>query len=69
MALPASYYESGWDVSIRMDGGAPVALGGPIFSGGSFANILVFNEKTEGKHTIEIICNSGSMYIGGLFIS
>ena len=69
LALPASYYDSGWDVSIRMDGGAPVALGGPIFSGGSFANILVFNEKTEGKHTIEIICNSGLMYIGGLFIS
>ena len=69
LALPASYYENDWDVSIRIDGGAVVSMNGPLFSGGAFANVLVFDEDEVGKHTIEIICNSGSMYIGGLFIS
>jgi hypothetical protein len=69
LALPASYYKGDWDVSIRIDGGTAVAMNGPLFSGGSFANVLVFDEDKVGEHTIEIICNSGAMYIGGLFIS
>ena len=69
LALPASYYKTDWDVSIRIDGGTAVTMNGPLFSGGAFANVLVFDEDVVGKHTIEIICNSGSMYIGGLFIS
>lgn len=69
LALPSSFYKEDWDVSIRIDGGTAVAMNGPLFSGGAFANVLVFDEDVVGKHTIEIICNSGSMYIGGLFIS
>ena len=67
LAIPTTY-KDGLDVSIRIDGGEAVALPGYIFNGGAFANAVVFNGE-EGEHTIEIICNSGTLYIGGLFVS
>lgn len=57
------------DVSIRIDGGAPKELGAYIFHGGAFANYLVLDEEASAKHTIEIICNSGTLPISGLFVS
>lgn len=69
VVIPASFYKEGVDASVRIDNGAIVPLDSPIFSGGAFANILVFESDTEATHTIEIICNSGSLYIGGLFVS
>ena len=57
------------DVSIRIDGGAPEEMGAYIFHGGAFANYLVLDEETSAKHTIEIICNSGTLPISGLFVS
>ena len=67
LAIPTTY-KDGLDVSIRIDGGESVTLPAYIFYGGAFANAVVFNGE-EGKHTIEIICNSGMLYIGGLFVS
>ena len=64
-----SDYASNLDVSIRIDGGASFKLGEAVFSGGRYANFLVFDEDTVGEHTIEITCNSGTLYLGGLFVS
>lgn len=57
------------DVSIRIDGGAPVKMDNYIFHGGAFSNYLVLDNSTSAKHTIEIICNSGSLNLSGLFVS
>ena len=57
------------DVTIRIDGGAPFSMETMLFKGGRYANYLVFDEDTAGEHTIEITCNSGTLYLGGLFVS
>ncbi len=57
------------DVTIRIDGGTPFKMGPALFGGGRYTNYLVFDEDTVGKHTIEITCNSGTLYLGGLFVS
>ena len=57
------------DVTIRIDGGTPFKMGSALISGGRYSNYLVFDEDTVGKHTIEITCNSGTLYLGGLFVS
>lgn len=49
--------------------GTPFKMGTMLFKGGRYANYLVFDEDTAGKHTIEITCNSGTLYLGGLFVS
>ena len=68
VAIPTDYKDS-MDVSVRIDGGAPIKLESYLFHGGSFANYLVLNGDEVSQHTIEIICHSGTMYIGGLFVS
>lgn len=62
-------YKDNLDVTIRIDDGPSVKLETCIFYGGAFANYLVFDDDSVMKHTIEIICNSGSMHIAGLFVS
>ncbi len=57
------------DVTIRIDGGSAFKMGPALFGGGRYTNYLVFDEDTVGKHTIEITCNSGTLYLGGLFVS
>lgn len=68
LAIPADYKDT-VDMSIRIDGGAPIKVEVYLFHGGAFANCLVLDEDTSEAHTIEIVCNSGTMYIGGLFVS
>lgn len=62
-------YKDNLDVSISIDGGPSEKLDAYIFHGGAFANFLVFDDDAVAKHTIEITCNSGSLYISGLFVS
>ena len=59
------------DVSVRIDGGKVVKLDieSKRFGGGRYTNFLVFDEDTVGEHTVEITCNSGTLYLGGLFVS
>jgi len=59
------------DVSVRIDGGKVVKLDieSKLFGGGRYTNFLVFDEDTVGEHTVEITCNSGTLYLGGLFVS
>ena len=64
-----SDYASNLDVTIRIDGGKSFKMGAAMFKGGRYANFLVFDEDTVGEHTIEITCNSGTLYLGGLFVS
>lgn len=68
VAIPTAYKDS-LDVSIRIDGGEPVKLEHFLFHGGAFANYVAFEEQSTAKHTIEIICNSGVLYLSGLFVS
>ena len=67
LAIPTTYKDD-IDITVRIDG-KTVALTGYLFHGGAFANALVFDADKSAQHTIEIICNSGTAYIGGLFIS
>ena len=67
LAIPTTYKDS-VDISVRIDGKI-VSMNGYLFHGGAFANALVYDADEAAEHTIEIICNSGTAYIGGLFIS
>ena len=67
LAIPTTYKDD-IDITVRIDG-KTVPLNGYLFHGGAFANALVFDADQSAQHTIEIICNSGTAYIGGLFIS
>lgn len=60
-----------FDVTVRIDGGAPIKLdvNTKEFGGGRYINYLVLDEKVSAKHTVEITCNSGTLYLGGLFVS
>ena len=58
------------NVTIRIDGGTAFKMeDNQIFAGGRYANFLVLDEDTVAEHTIEITCNSGTLYLGGLFVS
>lgn len=67
LAIPTTYKDD-IDITVRIDG-KEVSLSGYLFHGGAFANMLVFDADKTAQHTIEIVCNSGTAYIGGLFIS
>ena len=68
LAIPTAHKDS-LNVSVRIDGGTPVKVESYLFHGGKFANALVFDSDKVGEHTIEIICDGGTMNIGGLFVS
>lgn len=68
LAIPTAYKDN-YNISVRIDGGAPIKVETYLFHGGMFANSLVLDSDKVEEHTIEIICNSGTMYIGGLFVS
>ena len=67
LAIPTTYKDD-IDITVRIDG-KTVALTGYLFHGGAFANMLVLDADKLEQHTIEIVCNSGTAHIGGLFIS
>ena len=68
LAIPTEF-STGLDVTIRIDGGQSFKLGSEMFHGGRFANFMILNSDKAAEHTIEITCNSGTLYLGGLFVS